>query len=361
MPYLFPKFELRLGVYRVNYVQSIAIMLSRKLPCDTCEIELPMLKEFDLAEFRKDGLALSSEVQVKLGYDNPEPLVVFSGVITEISPNIPLKIKCEDHGWNLKQKRFTKSFTKKAKGPLGGEETWYSELAAYAITQAGLEPLIPTSARYSKDSGDVVRESYRVDHQTCAQVLDDLKKNGWDYFCVPGTKQIYFGPAWPWGQGIIKQDRKFSFRFGYPNEYNPQNPPNILSSDGLTFTPREKVGKVIVWFVDSEFTKTAVKGEYGSGEPVREFSFEESVDDNAEAVARARAKQLHQQLNSNSFTGSFDTIGHPFLTHSVEIYLEDTHHPERSGDYWIDQVEHKFGTDGFLTTVSLCEREEGRQ
>lgn len=360
MPYLFPKFELQLGAYRVNYVQSITVTLSRKLPCDTCEIGLPLLKEFDLKEFRENGIGVSSEVRVKLGYDNPEPSVVFTGIITEVSPNQPLKIMCEDNAWTLKQKRFTKAFTKKIIGPLGAEETWYSELAAYAIQQAGLEPLIPASVRHTESEGDVVRESFRVDHQTCAQVLDDLKKNGWDYFCVPGTKRIYFGPAWPWGQGILPQDRKFSFRFGYPGEYDPQNPPNIIKSDGLSFTPREKIGKVIVWLVDSEFMKPAVKGEHGSGEPVREFSFDESVEDNAEAVAAARAKQIYMQLNSNSFEGSFDTIGHPFMTHSVEIYLEDPHHPERSGNYWIDQVEHKFGVDGFLTTISLCEKEEDR-
>lgn len=355
-PVFRPAFKLILGKYGVKAILNVKTCLSRKLPCDTCEIELPLHKNFDLAEFRKDGLAVGTEMQLSLGYDNPEPLLVFTGVVTEVSPDQPLKIRCEDHAWALKQKRFVKTFSKKNKGPLGREETWYSEIAAYAIAQAGLTYQIPI--RYDKSQGDTLRDSFVVNNQTCAQVLDELRKNGWDYWCLPGTNQIYFGPPWPWGQGILEQEHKYSFTFGYPGEFDPGRPPNIIKSDGLTFSPRNKVGKVVVYLTDSSFKQKAVKGEYGEGEPVKEFNFDESGD-NLKALAAARAQQIYMQLNSNSYQGNFETIGHPFMTHSVEIDLYDPHHPERTGNYWVDQVEHSYGQDGFLTTVSLCEREEG--
>jgi len=362
MPVLRPRFELRLGSYEVTAVSQIRVTLSRKLPADSCEIELPFHPQFALEEFKKGGLAVGSEVIVKLGYDSPEPVTVFTGVVTEVSPNQPLKIKCEDHAWALKQKRFLKkTFSSHNKGPLGAEETWYSEIGAYAIAQAGLEYLIPI--RYDKKQGDAMRKSFSVNNQTCAQVIEELRKNGWDYFCLPGTKQIYFGPPWPWGAGILPQEEKYRFTIGYPNEFDPERPPNVIKTDGLAFTPARKVGKVIVYLTDSEFTGRSVKGEWppdGKDEPIEEYNFDESgKDKDLKAIALGKAKLLHEQLNSNSFQGSFQTIGHPFLTHSVEIELYDSHHSERTSQYWIDQVAHVYGpNEGFVTNVSLCERGE---
>lgn len=364
MPVLYPQFKLKLGKWWVKGVKSVKCTSSRKQPVDTLEIELPFHPEFELKEFKEGGGAVDQEVILKLGYDEPAPIVVFTGIITEVSPDQPLKIKCEDHGRALKLTRYTKTYdSNKIYGALGIPEGWHSAIAHHAIVQAGMEPVIPVYG--DAEEADFKRKTFVVDNQTSAQALDKMREIGWDWFVIPGTKKVYFGPAWPYAQGILKQEKRPVFTFGYAWERETLPPdekfiPNIIEPQSLAFTPSKKVGTVLVYMTDTEFTRNGVTGKAGEGEPVVKFDFEGSLDEGSKAQdeANKRAQKLLVQLKSQSYEGSFKTFGFPNLRHSTEIRLNDPAHAERSGEYWVDTVEHDFGPDGFFTTVSLCEREE---
>lgn len=362
MPVLYPQFKLKLGKWWLRGVHKLKLTSSRKQPVDVLEIELPLHPEFDLKEFKEGGGAVGEEVILKLGYDEPAPLVVFTGMITEVSPDQPLKIRCEDHGRALKIARYSKTYdSKNVYTPLGIPEGWHSAIAHDAITKAGLTPIVPRCV----DEGDFKRKTFVVDNQTCAQVLDKMREIGWDWFVIPGTKECYFGPPWPYARGILEQRRRAVFTFGEAYEHRTMLAdveflPNIIEPQTLTFTPSKKVGKVTVYMTDTEFTRKGVTGSYGEGEPELKFDFEGSLDEGSKAQdeANKRAQQLWLQLKSQSYEGSFKTFGFPFLMHSQAIRLNDPAHDERSGVYWTDTIEHEFDPDGFFTTVSLCEREE---
>lgn len=364
MPVLCPRFKLKLGKWWVRGARRIKCISSRKQPVDTLEIELPFHEEFALKEFEKGGGAVDQEVTLKLGYDEPEPIVVFTGVITEVSPDQPLKIKCEDHGHALKLVRYTKTYdSDKIYGPLGIPEGWHSAIAHDAIMQGGMEPLVPVYG--DEEEADFKRKTFVVDNQTCAQVLDKMREIGWDWFVVPGTKKVYFGPAWPYARKILRQEKRAIFTFGYAYERRPtlldvNLLPNIIEPQSLTFTPSKKVGTVLVYMTDTEFTRKGVTGKAGEGEPVLKFDFEGSLEEGPKAQdeANKRAQKLRMQLMSQSYEGSFKTFGYPSLKHSEAIRLNDPAHAKRSGIYWVDTVEHEFSAEGFFTTVTLCEREE---
>lgn len=364
MPVVRPRFELTLGACQVNAVSSIKVTLSRKLPSDTCEIQLPLLATEDLSKLKKGGAAVGGDVELKLGYDEPKPTTVFAGVITEVSPNQPLVIKCEDHAWALKQKRYTKTYVKRNPGPRSPNESWISEIGYDAISQAGLTPQTPIPGTAP---GDQVKTQFQVNQHTCAQVLDALSDTGWDYFCVPGTKTVWFGPPWPWGQGLMLQERKFQYSSGKGlKTLGLMTHGPIINPESLKFTPADKIGKVVVYFVDSEHKKLAVKGEWpASGkDPIKEFSFAESLDDNAKEEAKKRARLLYNQLNSVSLEGDVQVFGNPYLKHSEEVIIKDPNHAERGGQgpglsMWLDQVVHEYGPGvGFKTTLTLALPEE---
>ena len=363
MPVLIPQFKLKLGRCNVRAVANIRVTLSRNLLCDVAEIELPLLKETDLSKLKEGGAAIDGEVEISLGWEGTEPEPVFTGMIVEVSPDQPLKIKAEDFGCLLKQTRFQKTFKEKGIGPLGAEETWYSEIAAYAIAQAGLTPVVPIA--HEESEGDLVRKSFTVDNQTCMQVLEKMRENGWDSFVIPCTKDCYFGPPWPWARGILKQPRRFKFAFGNDiRELGEIKYAPIVEPQELKFTPFEKIGKVVVHLTDSEFAKPAVTGSYGDGEPVKEFNFD--VSDPTKAKAETRARNLYLKHDSKSVEGALKIFGNQFIKHSERVIVKDPAHPERGGegtgmDLWLDEVTHEFGANtGFKTSLSVCQNEEKR-
>lgn len=367
MPVLVPEFKLKLGRCTVRAVSNVRVTLSRNLLCDVAEIKLPLLAETDLSKLKEGGAATGGEVEISLGWEGADPEPVFTGVITEVVPDQPLVIKCEDHGHALKTTRFQKTFKKANIGPLGAEETWYSEIAAYAIAQAGLTPVIPKA--HDETEGDLTRKSLTVDNQTCMQVLEKMRDNGWDFFCIPCTKKVYYGPPWPWARGILKQPRCFKFAFGGDiREFGEIKYAPIIEPQELKFTPADKVGKVVVHLTDSEFAKPAVTGEYqppdGSGEPVKEFNFD--VSDPTKKKAETRARNLYLKHNSKSVEGAIKIFGNQFIKHSERVIVKDPDHPERGGegsgmDLWLDEVEHEFGADaGFKTSLTVCQNEESR-
>jgi len=371
MPVLVPEFKLKLGRCTVKAVSNIRVTLSRKLLCDVAEIELPLLAETDLSKLKEGGAATGGEVEISLGWEGAEPEPVFTGVITEVLPNQPLVIKCEDHGHALKTTRFQKTFKKANIGPLGGPETWYSEIAAYAIAQAGLTPEI-SDLYVGTASDDIVDKSVTIDHQTCMQVMEKLRENGWDSFCIPCTKEFYYGPDHPWAYGVLKQDRTFKFSFKDLRvlgkiEYAP-----IIAPQGFKFTPGDKIGKVIVHLVNSEFTKPAVHGEHPpkgeGGEPVKEFSITGSYEkkEDGEEKAATLARNLYYKYNAPSIEGAIKIFGNQFIKHSEQVMVRDPDHPERCGpgqdlSFVIDEVVHEFGPSvGFKTSLTLCQKQEKR-
>jgi len=362
MPVLIPQFKLKLGRCNVRAVANIRVTLSRNLLCDVAEIELPLLRETDLSKLKEGGAAIDGEVEISLGWEGTEPEPVFTGMIVEVSPEQPLKIKAEDFGCLLKQTRFKELFEEKNIGPRGNPASWYSEIAAYAIAKAGLTPVIPEL--YVGTESDDVDKSVTVDRQTCMQVMEKLRENGWDSFVIPCTKEFYYGPDHPWAYEVLKQDRVFRFSFGDLRVGGEIQYAPIIEPDGLKFTPGAKIGKVIVHLTDSEFTKKAVSGSYGDGEPVKEFNFD--VSDPTKEKAETRARNLYFKHNTPSVEGAVKIFGNQFIKHSERVTIRDPDHPERCGkgkdlSFIIDEVIHEFGPSvGFKTSLTLCEKQESR-
>ena len=314
----------------IKALKRVRIILSRE-EIDVAEVEFPFLRGVDLSVFRK-----GEELRVYLGNNVGENMLFF-GKITWISPNQPLKIRALDWVSAAMETRYTKVY----EGELD-----YADIAEDAIKRAGLEPKVirPSSAK---------AVNFRVDNHTVLQVLERCKEmTGFDLWAIPGTKQVYFGPPFPYVGGYLKQERRFVFRF-----YK-----NIIESE-LEYRPKEEVGKVIVYLVDSDFKYAAVKGEYSEGKegPTKTFSFEESFGNNPqEAVKRAqeKAELLYRQLNTKSYTGSFVTFGNPFVLHSHEVRIVDDEYPERSGVFFVEKVVHEYGENGYKTKVYLGGRNE---
>lgn len=303
-------------VYQVSRFQRCKVTLSRSLPCDICELTLPKLDSLKL--FKEND-----EIAVSLGNDQLGSNTVFKGYISTISPRNEPVLTAEDYFKTFKEKRNSKFY----------DDITNDNIAKDVIQFCGFQAVIP-------DTWETKRDFYWK-MQTAAEALAELAVIGWDYFCIPTTKKIYFGKPYDMPDGILPS-QKFVYRFGL----------NIIENQ-LEYRTATPFSKAIVYCTDSKWRGPKITVEEGSGEPVKIFNLQMSFDpDSTESVDRAMkearkfAKQQIAQSQVEGYRGTFKTFGNPFVFHSMKIKIEDPDKQERSGHYFIDQVIHDLSAEG---------------
>lgn len=341
MPYIVPSAKILIKTqsgktYQITRFQYCKITLSRVLPCDLAELTLPLLSDLRL-------FAENDQIKITLGNDHLGTSSVFEGYITRISPNQKPVLYCEDYFKEFKEKRHSQSFFDTP-----------DSIARQIIEHCGFEPVIPDTWQS--------RTHFYWYQQTAAEALAALASLGWDFYCIPTTRKIYFGIPYRLPKSLIPNPQsptpnppKYVFRFGL----------NIIDSD-LEYHTANPIGKAIVYVTDAKFRGHSIKVEQGTAEPVKIFYQQMDFDpddpslvNGAKAQATKFAKQEINQSLIQGFKGTFTTFGNPFLTHSIKIKLDDSVKQERSGNYFIDQVIHEISPDlGYKTQITVGGKEQ---
>jgi len=303
-------------IYYISKFRKLKLTLSRQLPCDQCELILPRLDSLKL--FKEND-----EITINLGNDHVGMNTIYTGLITYLSPQDEPILKAEDHFKIFKEKRNT----------IGYYDT-PDNIAKNIIEHCGFESVIP-------DNWDHKQHFYWK-MQTAAEALDDLSQIGWDYFCIPATKKIYFGAPYNLPVSLSPSFPVFSFRFGL----------NITDSQ-LEYRTASPIKKAIVYVTDIKFRGKSIKVTEGEGEPVKiynlQMDFDPAIQSSVNGAIGQATKFAKQQINQSAISGyfgTFKTFGNPFVLHSQKIKIEDPEKQERNGHYYIDQVIHEFSPDG---------------
>ena len=315
-------------IYDISKFRKLKLTLSRQLPCDQCELILPRLDSLKL--FKEND-----EITINLGNDHVGMNTIYTGLISYISPQDEPILKAEDHFKIFKEKRNT----------IGFYDT-PDNIAKDIIEHCGFEAVIP-------DNWDHKQHFYWK-MQTAAEALEDLSQIGWDYFCIPATKKIYFGKPYCHPE-FISGSRIPIYKFGL----------NIISSQ-LEYRTASPIKKVIVYVTDIKFRGKSIKVIEGEGEPVKIYNLQMDFDPSIQssvngAIGQATkfAKQQIYQSEISGYFGTFKTFGNPFVMHSQKIKIEDPEKQERNGHYYIDQVVHEFSPDaGYKMEITVGGSEE---
>jgi len=372
MAVLLPRFEIKITqegekVRYVRAVSQITVNLSAEKPADSAEVHVPGAKKTQLELFKK-----GNDIEIAFGYEGEksEMRTVFVGVISWVSPNLPLIIKAEDAFEAAKHKYFTETYCK------AGECLYYSEIARDILAKAGLSAYIPME---EKDN-DYKPLTLEFKKQTVAQAMAKLSEEiQWVHFCIPGKKVVYFGPDWPYHRNLLPQEGESSpkvllYRIGSGRErsnydagrqYSPSWG-NVISAGSLKYRTRKPFAKVICNLVDREQRNTSAKGEY----PAKAEGYEEDTEgqeksftlsysfdqgkEQAEEYAKGLAKKKYHELNAAQYEGSFTSFGNPLLSHSHRIWLESAEHPKRNDYYDCKSVTFNYSpSGGFRMTVEV--------
>ncbi|RHX92010.1 hypothetical protein [Leptospira stimsonii] len=314
--------ELEISNTKFPAITEVTLESSREIPTDTLTVKLPKYKNL-----KKDSIRKFAKVTWKAGYSKYGLIPEFSGYILEISPKVPLELKCVDPFFFCQRKIMDRDYHQK---PL------------MTFLRDCIHPQIQS------DISIVVRDPSirKIVDITCAKksaryALSLLKKNeGVDIFFHDWKLIVQKANVHP-NLSIqsktktgTKSSEKFPiFRFGS----------NIIEDDLI---PKESKPFQIVVRGENPRTGQTYKGTYGSGE-AKYFE----IDGLNSQEATQRAKEIYEERCGSGFEGKFITFGFPSVTHSQIIDIQDLEDSSRTAKTFVNKVVKKFSTGGYRQEI----------
>jgi len=303
-----------------RYVTNLQINKSWETLTDTAVIEMPG-KLKNEQSFLKDLIRVNDAVTIKLGYF-PNLVTRFTGYVSSIVPGSPLKIRCEDESFKLKQ-QFLESYSKKP------------------VT---LETLIKDNYTGEVNVADADLGGFSIDKgatliQVIQKIRTDYKLFGW---FRNGVLNI--------GLPYIKIGGIKNFKFQR----------NIIDGDNLISTEAGDLQTIAYGIsILSDGTKIELYTYYENG-IIKTSEINPGGNLNRYSTKGLSKKKLAvilerwlPNLYYTGFKGSFTTFGEPVVDHGDIAEITDLKYPEKNGKYLIKAVSINFGVDGYRQTVEL--------
>ncbi|TSE05672.1 hypothetical protein [Aquimarina algiphila] len=314
--------EVTIGKVVFDRVNSITIMSSIKKLADTATIVVPRafnratiagkpgsLEKRNITEYIK----VDDPVSIKLGYDgNLEE--EFSGYITKIGADIPLKIECMDEMTLLKKNNFTRTFASAS----------LMELLNYIAPEYTHEVI-----------DDVNLQKFTINNKSGFQVLELLRKN----------------------YGLHSYFKDKVLHVGFPISLIPtQNHRFVLNknvrakSNNLKFVKKEDV-KLLLKAISINTDGGRIFSEFGDkGGAQRTLHFSNKTLEELKNLA----EKNYKSLSFDGYQGNIPGWGIPRTKPGDAIEITAPKYSERDGRYLIEGVTIKFnGSDGFLRENKL--------
>ncbi len=304
--------KISFGTYLFNYVCDVEVTSSYETLTDTAKIVVPNKlhwKTEKLVSGDKPLLKRGDKVKIELGY-NENYQTVFEGYITEIKPDKPVTIICEDEMWILKQKVVTKSYN-----------------------QVSLETLLKDISPIPYQAAKVNLGKFRISKATIAQVLDELrKKYSLRAFVQGGVLKVGF----PYIPDVVAQVSEKFFVFQE----------NIVSHD-LIYQRAEDM-KIRVEGISILPNNKKLKANGGDADgDVRTIHKYAMSQADLQTFCDAEAKRLKFE----GYRGKFVSFGEPFVKVTDFVTLKDSEFPDRAGKYLVKSMTYKFGMNGYRQEI----------
>lgn len=326
--------RMEIGDYVFDFVNNVEIVSTWENITDTCTITVPKK-----LRVKKDGLFTSAitagpdamwrrndPVKVYLGYDDNNDLR-FDGVITGVSPKLPLEFKCEDNMFLLKQQQITK----------------YSR-ASVSLPQmlADILPINPvTGKQYEFEAEDIGLGKFLIEKCTVVEVFDYLRKTPFGLSSYFQNGKLYVGFAY-------KISSINDIATGTLKEFEFQR--NIIDDQNLDYIRDDDV-RLMVRVVNRDARNRITESKYGdllTGE-LRTIQ----VYNLSQADVDKIGNEALQKYKYEGFRGSFTTFLQPMVQHGEAIKLVDRMIPDRSGVYLVRQCVTNFGMNGGRQEITL--------
>ena len=312
--------DISIGKLRFRAVNDVLIKRSIFTVSATATIKLPLvgvIKQKDSAVIRvniTDVIAVGDKVKIALGY-NDALRDEFTGYVSRINYCSPLEVEC-NNVYPLTNITVKKSFNKIALKDL------LNSVSGGRFTLAPNTPQVTIT--------NVV-----IDNQSILWVLDEIKgKYGLNIFFLPdGT--LYAGLAYGYSSGKVK--------------YNLRK--NVINPDELKWSDAKDVKLKIKAICLSNQGGTKFEAELGDKDGEIRTLFFYDVKDKEHLKKLAESEM--GKYRYSGFRGQLTTFLIPFSDIGMVANVEDPVYPVRTGDYYIESLEIRFGISGARRVINL--------
>jgi hypothetical protein len=255
-------------------------------------------------------------ITIQLGYDgNNEE--VFTGHISKVTAKTPVTIECEDEMYLLKN-----TATKKKSYSSANLKTLLSEQC-----QPGTEIEVFSTQTFGK---------YVVNADTVAQMLGDLRENGFLFFFKNGT--LYAGMTFDYNSKLT--GKKQVFKDGESG--------NIIDDGDLIWAEAENTSlRIKATGIDSAGNKIQVEVGDKEGETRSFYQY-----NTTKAQLGKEAKKRLADWKVSGFTGSFTTFGAKIVWPLDLIKIKTEEHPE-GGIYKAIKNTINYSARGYRQNITI--------
>ncbi|TGK30412.1 hypothetical protein EHQ05_05520 [Leptospira yasudae] len=321
--------ELEISNTKFPAVTEVTLESSREIPTDILTVKLPKYKNL-----KKDSIVKYSKVTWKAGYTRYGLFPEFNGYVLEISPKIPLELKCVDPFFFCQRKIMTQDYHQK---PL---MTFLNDC---------IHPQIKSDISIVVRDSDIKQTvDIRCSKKSARYALFELKKtHGVDIFFHDWKLVVQ--------KAYSHSDLSFSSKGNNAKSKSAGNSSskrefpifrfteNIIEDD---LTPQESKPFQIIVRGENSKTGQTYRGSYGNGE-ARYYE----IDGLDSQGAASRAKEIFDDKCGSGFKGKFVSFGYPSVTHSQIVDIQDPEDPSRSAKAFVNRVVKKFNANGYRQEI----------
>jgi len=318
------KSEITIGSLVFPYVTNCQINSSWESLTDTAIIELPTNITNKDNDYIKDIIKVNDKVEIKLGY-HPNLVTRFVGYVSEVVPESPLKIMCEDEAFQLKQ----------------------STVNNYSKKNATLKDVITDNYSGEVNIVDAVLGSFRIDRVTMIKVMQELR-----------TKYKIF--SW-FRDGVLNSGLAYIPNSGVTEKFDFQY--NVINGRNLAFTDETELDTIahgvstqpngtkieLYTFYEKGTTGKIVTQEGNPGGDLNTITIPDRTKEQLTYFLETWLPNLYY----TGFKGSFETFGEPAMNHGDIAEIIDRKFPEKNGKYLIKSVQINFGQNGYKQSIEL--------
>jgi len=314
--------EITIGNLVFDYVTNLQINTSWETLTDTAMIELPSKITNKDNTFIKDIIQVNDPVVIKVGYF-PNLIPRFTGYVSKVIPESPLKIMCEDEAFLLKQKNINN----------------------YSAKNVTLEKLITDNYTGETNIVDAVLGNFRIDRVSLIKVLQELKSKY---------------KIWSWFRdGVLNSGLTFVPGTGTEQTFSFQI--NIIDGKNLVKIDESEIGTVAHGVSKQKNgSKIELFTYYSPDGKIVTKETNPDGDLNTMTVPNRTKNQLQELLERwlpnlyyTGFEGAFTTFGEPVVNHGDIAVIQDSKFPEKDGKYIVKSVQINFGQNGYRQVVQL--------
>ncbi|WP_147367965.1 hypothetical protein [Fibrisoma montanum] len=323
-------FEVKVGNYRINGIESITIESSVDLLSDKCTITFPGAL-YNKPWQVEDKLKRGDKVTVKLGYnvkDNPANLhTEFVGYLRSFGPNLPMKLECEDAAYLLRKPIPDRHFKK----------TTAVEVIRYIVGEVNKQ-LTGDSIQFVTNLKGLDYEKFTLIRANGYEALQKIKDDfGIAIYCrtnAAGKPELHCHLAYTEKRGEVKYDFM----------------KNVEESDDLKYIKKDDVrfrAKVIGHQKNGKTIQIEVGDKGGDLRTIHlpNVSSKESLE--------KAGKEHLKRLTYDGYKGSLKGWLIPVCEIGYYATVVDKEYPEREGKYFVNAVKTEFNKSGGCRTVTL--------